>query len=165
MVDVLCKSEVGSGRQWVSAHSVATASEFLVVVTEGAVERAETFDTLEQAELYAVATGGQLYQRSAIETLEGVRPNYVAMSTKPTPPALLVVTRDEAFCVQLEPFDTEEQAELYAASVGGEVYRYDYSNHIGMAEYSSDATTLVCAWHAGKVRLQSIWRRPTHERH
>ena len=94
MVDVLCKSEVGSGRQWVSAHSVATASEFLVVVTEGAVERAETFDTLEQAELYAVATGGQLYQRSAIETLEGVRPNYVAMSIKPTPPALLVSIAD-----------------------------------------------------------------------
>ena len=80
MVDVLCKSEVGSGRQWVSAHSVATASEFLVVVTDGATERAEPFDTLEQAELYAVATGGQLYQRSAVETLDWVKPRYVAMS-------------------------------------------------------------------------------------
>ena len=83
MVDVLCKSATGNGRQWVSVYTMTEASEFLVVVTEGATERAEPFDTLEQAELYAVATGGQLYQRSAVETLDWVKPRYVAMSTKP----------------------------------------------------------------------------------
>ena len=165
MVDILCKSATGNGRQWVSAYTVTEASEFLVVVTEGATERAEPFNTLEQAELYAVATGGQLYQRSAVETLDWVKPRYVAMSTKPAYPAFLVTTLDDAFYVQLEPFDTEEQARLYAAVANGEVYRYDYSNHTGMAEYSSDDTILVCAWHAGKLRLQSTWRRPTHERH
>ena len=83
MVDIMCKSATGNGRQWVSAHTVTEASEFLVVVTEGATERAEPFNTLEQAELYAVATGGQLYQRSAVEMLGWGMPRYVAMSTKP----------------------------------------------------------------------------------
>ena len=155
MENVFCTSETGNGKRWVSAHTVAEASEFLVVVTEGATERAEPFDTLEQAELYAAATGGQLYQRSVIETSHGAKPNYVAVRTKPAYPAFLVTTLGDAFCIQLEEFNTEEQARLYAAVANGEVYRYNPSTRDGLAWYYSDTELLLCGWHAGKLRIQS----------